>query len=126
MVLSADLYFMKILSQIKIVYMRNLTLIAITGLLLLQFSPTQLNAASTAVSNPVTETIPPEGSRASELQSRLIQLKAMDRSGMNFSEKRQMRKEVRSIKKELKQINGGVYLSVGAIIIIVLLLILIL
>ena len=41
-------------------------------------------------------------------------------------EKKGLWKEVKGIKKEMKEISGGVYLSVGAIIIIILLLILLL
>lgn len=58
--------------------------------------------------------------------NRLEEIKAMDKSEMKYSEKRELRKEVRAIKATLSSSNGGVYLSVGAIIIIILLLILIL
>ncbi len=58
--------------------------------------------------------------------TRLEEIRAMDRSTMNYSEKKALRKEVRNIKADLKSSNNGVYLSVGAIIIIILLLILIL
>ena len=51
---------------------------------------------------------------------------AMDKSELSAPEKKELRKEVRSIKKELRDISGGVYLSVGAVIIIILLLILLL
>jgi len=63
---------------------------------------------------------------ASTLMNRLEEIKAMDKSNMSSVEKKALRKEVRSIKKSLKEVGGGVYLSVGAIIIIVLLLILLL
>ncbi len=58
--------------------------------------------------------------------NRLEEIKAMDKSEMNYSEKKELRKEVRTINANLKSSNNGVYLSVGAIIIIVLLLILLL
>lgn len=65
--------------------------------------------------------------RAEVLNSRLEEIKAMDFKSMTRSEKKALRKEVRSIEKEMKQINdGGVYISVGGIIIILLLLILLL
>lgn len=63
---------------------------------------------------------------AAKLINRLEEIKAMDKSNMTRSEKKALRKEVRSIKEELKTAGGGVYLSIGAIIIIILLLILIL
>lgn len=58
--------------------------------------------------------------------TRLEEIRAMDRSTMNYSEKKALRKEVRNIKTDLKSSNNEVYFSVGAIIIIILLLILIL
>jgi hypothetical protein len=58
--------------------------------------------------------------------NRLDEIKAMDKSELNSSDKKELRKEVRAIKASLRASNNGVYLSVGAIIIIVLLLILLL
>lgn len=58
--------------------------------------------------------------------NRLEEIKAMDKSEMKASEKKELRKEVRTIKANLAASNNGVYISVGAIIIIILLLILIL
>jgi hypothetical protein len=54
---------------------------------------------------------------------RLHEIKALDPSTLSRSERQQLRREVRSIKK---QQDSGIYLSVGAIIIIILLLILLL
>jgi uncharacterized membrane protein YidH (DUF202 family) len=68
----------------------------------------------------------PENPVARQLLHRLEIIKGMDKSEMTRLEKKNLRKEVREIKKELKPISGGVYLSVGAILIIVLLLILLL
>jgi hypothetical protein len=67
-----------------------------------------------------------ENPRAQQLIQRLEVINAMDKSEMSRLEKKALRKEVREIKKEMKVISGGVYLSVGAIIIIILLLILLL
>jgi hypothetical protein len=52
----------------------------------------------------------------------------MDMKTLNSAEKKELRKEVRTIKSDIKAINngGGVYISVGAAILIVLLLILLL
>ena len=62
--------------------------------------------------------------QANALIARLNEINEVEKSSLTFKQKRAMRKEVRHINKELRQINGGVYLSAGAIIIIVLLLIL--
>ncbi len=64
--------------------------------------------------------------KAQQLILRLDQIKAMDKSVLTGTEKKELRKEVKEIKKELKVISGGVYLSIGAVIIIILLLILLL
>jgi hypothetical protein len=62
--------------------------------------------------------------RAEELMNRLNEIKDMDKSSLSRTDKKELRKEVKGIKKEMKALKGGVYLSVGAIIIIILLLIL--
>ncbi len=67
-----------------------------------------------------------ENPRLLELNQRLAEIKDVTKSKLSGSEKKALRKEVKEIKKEMKAISGGVYLSVGAVIIIILLLILIL
>jgi hypothetical protein len=67
-----------------------------------------------------------ENIRSQQLVQRLAEIKSMDKSEMSRLEKKAVRKEVVEIKKEMKAMSGGVYLSVGAIIIVILLLILIL
>ena len=67
-----------------------------------------------------------ENLRAQELVQRLENIKGMDKSEMTRLEKKELRKEVKDIKTEMKVMSGGVYLSVGAIIIVILLLILLL
>ncbi|WP_026715122.1 hypothetical protein [Flavobacterium daejeonense] len=58
--------------------------------------------------------------------NRLNEIKEMDKSNLSSSEKKELRTEVKTIKKNLKKSGQGVYLSVGTIIIILLLLILLL
>lgn len=67
-----------------------------------------------------------EEPRAQQLLLRLENIRDMNKSELTNSEKRNLRKEVKGIKKEMKVLSGGVYLSVGAIIIVILLLILLL
>lgn len=64
--------------------------------------------------------------RAAQLQNRLEQIKGLDKRELSPLEKKALRREVREIKKELAAISGGVYLSIGAILLILLLLILLL
>jgi hypothetical protein len=67
-----------------------------------------------------------EDPRAQQLMSRLETIRDMNKEGLTGSEKKGLRKEVKGIRKEMRTIKGGVYLSVGAIIIVVLLLIILL
>ncbi|MTI41193.1 hypothetical protein [Fulvivirga lutimaris] len=60
------------------------------------------------------------------LIERLEDIKAVDKHSITTTEKKELRKEVKSIKKQLKKNGGGVYLSAGAVILIVLLLIILL
>ena len=64
--------------------------------------------------------------KTAALVQRLETIKAMDKSALSRSEKKNLRKETKEIRKEMKALSGGVYLSVGAIIIVILLLILLL
>lgn len=54
---------------------------------------------------------------------RLDVIKNMDKSGLERAEKKALRKEVRAIKSEIRSSGNGVYISGGAIIIILLLII---
>ena len=78
-----------------------------------------------AITEPVAIPATPE-SRIVQLQNRLEEIKTIDKKTLSWDNKKELRREVREIKKELAAISGGVYLSVGAIILIALLLILLL
>lgn len=65
-----------------------------------------------------------ETARLDEIKVRVAVIKAMDFSSMSRDELRDVKKELRDLNKEAKQASGGIYLSVGAIIIILLVLIL--
>ena len=86
-----------------------------------------LPAFSTAAT-PYTESTTPvnKDTREGYLINRLQEIKTMTKNDLSRVEKKALRKEVKEIKKELKATQNGIYLSVGAIIIIVLLLILLL
>jgi len=103
--------------------MKKLTVLAITALLVCTIFTAPLSAAK----NPSETTIPEiPTAEAQALISRLDEINAMDKAPLTKTEKRELRKEVRTIKKELTESSGGIYLSVGAVIIIILLLILLL
>ena len=86
--------------------------------------PTQLKAAT--IAEPITTTKTLDSPEAQAIMVRLNEIKDQDKSKLNFNEKSKLRKEVRLLKKNLADINGGVYISVGSIIIILLLLLLLL
>jgi hypothetical protein len=64
----------------------------------------------------------PNAAEIQKLTERLEEIKAMDISSMSNKEKRVLRKEVRAAERRVQ--SSGVYISVGALIIIVLLLVL--
>jgi hypothetical protein len=105
--------------------MKKFTVYIVTAMLLL----TSVSIPSKAADGTVpasTTTSPVASAEAKALLNRLDEINAMDKTGLSRPEKKLLRKEVRSIKSELKTLNGGVYVSVGAIIIILLLLIILL
>lgn len=114
--------------------MKKLTLALLTAFVLLM--PTVLKAETENTPVAVTATNPVASVDASVLVARVEAIKAMDFSTLNSSERKELRKELRTIKTDLKKSNkrdasvtnssGGIYLSVGAIILIVVLLILVL
>lgn len=92
--------------------LRSLLVIAVLALA----TPT-VNAAP--VADPIEQK-----EQVQRLQNRLEEIKAIDKSTLSKEEKKALRGEVKQIKKEMKAISGGVYLSVGAILLIALLIIL--
>lgn len=62
----------------------------------------------------------------SEVTQRVIEIQAMDKTNLTSSEKKALRKELLGLKKKADSLDQRVYLSIGALIIIILLLILIL
>ena len=94
--------------------------------LLLSTIPMQLKASTETKPTTTAVTKPIESEQACLLLNRLDEINSMDKSKMDSPERKQLRKEVRSIKSQLNELGEGVYISVGAIIIILLLLIILL
>jgi hypothetical protein len=67
-----------------------------------------------------------ESAEINALLLRLDEIKQMDKSTMNSAQKKELRSEVREIKTAIKADRGGVYLSGGALILVIVLLILLL
>ena len=65
--------------------------------------------------------------RAQQMLQRLEEIRSMDKSTLTRAEKKDLRKEVKEMRKEARRDEiKGIFISIGALIIIILLLILIL
>ncbi len=106
--------------------MKKIVFCVMAAILSMTFLPLQTNAST---SEPATSLVDPVSSESAEvklLELRLAEIKAMDRSELKSSEKKDLKKEVKSINHKLKEMGEGVYLSVGALILIAILLIVLL
>ena len=106
--------------------MKKLTLSILTVFMSMTFQPAVGIAAAKESTTISSETKEKEAAEAEVLLSRLNEIKAMDKSDMSSMEKKELRSEVKVTKERLKDIGGGVYLSAGAVIIILLVLIILL
>ena len=106
--------------------MNKSILCTLAAILLFFFFPAQAFSSTPKDSTASFSAKPIELVKSEVLIARLNEIKSVNKSNLNFSEKRQLRKETRSIKKELQQLNGGVYISAGAVILILVLLIILL
>lgn len=112
--------------------MKKLSVYITLGMLLLLAVPNYMQAAS---NDPVTvenASDPSEEKEGTELTTaemeamvaRVYEIKDMKKSDLTKSERKELRKEVKEIRRDLKEAgNGGLYISSGAIIIILLLII---
>jgi hypothetical protein len=120
------IFLMLLMINQKSIHMKKITIYIMTAISLLSFVPTTSKAEANINSKEKIELTAEQAQQAKVMMNRLEEIKAMDKSNMTRTEKKALRKEVRTIKAAMADLNGGVYLSVGAIIIIVLLLILLL
>lgn len=104
--------------------MRKLTFYAVT-ICLLTFCMSDVKAVNTNSNNTAVAVKPAENEEVQAMLNRLQEIKAMDLSSMTNVQKKELRKEVKAIKQDMRAVTG-IYLSVGALIIIILLLILLL
>ncbi len=86
--------------------------------------PTVVQAAE---KTPVSKTTIPENvpEEIRVMINRLEEIKELDRSDMNRIERKALRKEVRTLKSAVKAAGYGIYISAGAVIVILLILLLI-
>ena len=106
----------------KIIFCLMATVLSLTFLPLQSFASTKEPVSAVA-------TKPAEPAKSEEvkaLSGRIDEIKAMDMSKLKSTEKKDLRKELRSTKRELKDISGGVYISAGLLIVILIVLIIVL
>jgi Flp pilus assembly protein TadB len=101
--------------------MKKLFACIATALLLAAFTPIQSNAEKKPVSISTTGKESPE---LKALINRINEINAMDRSTMTRVERKEIRKELRAIKREAHRHSGGaVYISGGLLVVILILII---
>lgn len=71
--------------------------------------------------NDKTQLTAEQQAKLSEIEGRVAEIKAMDFTEMTSEERKEVKNELREMKKEAKRVGGGVYISVGAIILILIL-----
>ncbi len=120
--------------------MKKFTFYLATALLMIFLMPNQLKAGAeddqvayaaieaveTEEAIEIIDTEEAIDAESEALISRLEEINEMDKSDLTRSERRELRKEVREIEKTLILNSGGVYLSVGALILVIVLLVLLL
>lgn len=107
----------------KIIYCLMATVLSLTLIPLSSSGATKEDPSSTPVTKPPETT---ESVEAKTLTLRLDEIKSTDMSKLNSTEKKDLRIEARSIKRELKTISGGVYVSAGVLIVVLIILVVLL
>ena len=105
--------------------MKKIIIYLMTAILTLTIVPVQSFAAvkekpAVVASKPADTK---ESAEAKALVLRLNEIKKMDKSKLKSADKKNLHKEMRTIKKKLKYISGGYYISAGTLIIILILLV---
>ena len=108
--------------------MKKITFVVMAMFLSLAFYPGSSSAAVNKVKTPTSlvDKNPNATPEAKVLLQRLDDIDRLDKSNLKSTEKKALRKEVRSIKGQLEAMGGYVYLSAGAIILIIILIIVLL
>jgi hypothetical protein len=100
--------------------MKKLMACTATAVMLVTITPIQSKAKKNPASISVTGK---ESAELAAITNRVTEINAMDRSTMSPSEKREIRKELRALKKEATQHSGGVFISTGVLVLIIVLII---
>lgn len=104
--------------------MKKFTILFVSFIALLAFSPVMLRAEDVVHVDATAPAVSPE---MEAIKARINEIRAMDRSTLSRSEKKDLRMELRAMNSAAAAANNnGIYLSIGAVVIIILLLILLL
>ena len=106
--------------------MKKIVFCLLAACLSFTFLPLQSNTATIAEPSTLVDPKPAESAEAKTLLLRLDEINSMDKSKLKSSEKKNLRKEVRSIKDELRDRGPVIYLSGAALLLIVILLVVLL
>lgn len=107
----------------KILKMKKIAVSVLMVSTLLATIPTSVMAGEKNDKTVTTLSETEKVEQSNALQIRLNAINTMDKSNLTLSEKKELRNEVKAIKKAS---NGGVYISVGGLLIIILLLVILL
>ena len=102
--------------------MKKIIFSLVTVCLSITFIPNKLKAAS----DPVKTQNLSQSAEAEVLINRLEEIRSMDKSTFSKCDKKVLQKEVKLIDGRLHAVGGGIYISVGAAILILILVIILL
>lgn len=105
--------------------MKKIIVCIMAAILSFTFIPNQAGAAPAARTVSVVTT-EDANAKANALYARLNEIKEMDKTNLTAAQRKDLRKEVRDIKRQLTALDGIVYISAGALILILILLIILL
>lgn len=105
--------------------MKKYTLLLMFLMLFTAIVPSMAEAKDAKKDKNNTEVSAEDQARLVEIEARVKEIKEMDFSEMTKPERKAVKTELKSLNKEAKQVGGGVYISVGAIIVILLIILLV-
>jgi hypothetical protein len=107
-------------SQLKSDTMKNVIACLATALMLATFNPVQARPGRNTISISAFEKTEKEATELEALLARLNEIEAMDPSTMNRLERKEIRKELHSIEKEVAlHSSTSVYISGGLLLLII-------
>jgi hypothetical protein len=106
--------------------MKKIVFCLMVACLTLTVFPFQSKAENVPAPSAMVDPKPAESAEVKALELRLNAINSMDKTKMKASEKKALRKEVRSIDKKMRELGGVVYISGAAVVLIIILLIVLL